>query len=143
MTLLELLGVEEELEVDVLGVVVTDEAAVVELDLGLGFGFGLGGDFSAGTAELAATAVTATVCFPLTPVFGASWEAAACVADCFLVVEPIANAAPNATSTSSAIRASRRRATVPLAASCWEVPAPSGATVSLDAAAPSMLRPHL
>ena len=140
LTLLELLGVDEAVDAELLGVL---EAAVVELDDELGFGLGLclGGDFSAGTAELAATPVTATVRLPLTPVLGASWDAAACAADCCLVAEPIANAAPKPTITSKAIRAMRRRMTVPLSR-CVPV-APSGAPVSLVAAAPSMLRPHL
>lgn len=126
-------------------VLAEDRPVVVEFDDEFGFGLGLclgfGGDFSAGTAELDATPVTATVCLPLTPVFGVSWDTAACVDDCFLVAAPIANAAPKATATSSAISAMRRRVTVRL--SCCVAAAPSGETVSFDAAAPSILRPHL
>ena len=67
----ELLGAEEAVDAELLGVV-DAEAAVMEDDEELDLGLGLVGDFSARTAELAAAPVTATVCLLLTPDLGAS-----------------------------------------------------------------------
>ena len=85
--------------------------------------------------------MTATVRLPLTPVLGASWDAAACVADCFLVVSR-SRTRPRSDDHEQRDQCDAATDDRAVVLRCVAL-APRGAPVSLVAAAPSMLRPHL